>query len=478
MSSPRPHQCGHLTSKAAGQEGLRRLEPESELWSFAQTWIRRFHATEDENAAEKLIYLWVTVNAWASMVVPNLNRNHEDTYLVLSMAADPRFQNRFFSLLQTNPVFADRTRNLIGLAPVFQVLCLRNLGIDSWNDKRESRPAFIARVRDTYRRKHRLGELSGLNFEPKCAISHLDKGEEVPADWPHVIHMIYQIRCNLFHGGKAYDSSRYQLFIRLAYSILWDMWCEEMPQYMHLRSAGSRRPTSGSLQAPNQLQDSLTGVKSSGASHQADTAWDRILVRSGFHAPPCSDGFDLTNENQENRRFLAKILKAIGLPESFNGRVFSPPVERFDESAWLDAVERLHRGVEGSASGFDNIELGIMDTYMAGIVRWLNALGLLTEYSCDGHGQKPPRLDVEDHRQAGIVDACLVAVSNGRWRYKDGVITKEAVDRNLRRQHSPDRYWLLDVAEALFRNREALQGLVKKMAEIGARNAGSHMERP
>jgi len=77
-----------LTWKAKHQQGLERIQECSELWNFARSWIRKFLAARTDNASEKFIYLWVTINAWASMSVPDKTRNHEDAYLVHNIAAD------------------------------------------------------------------------------------------------------------------------------------------------------------------------------------------------------------------------------------------------------------------------------------------------------------------------------------------------------------------------------------------------------
>ena len=35
-----------------------------------------------------------------------------------------------------------------------------------------------------------------------------------------------------------------------------------------------------------------------------------------------------------------------------------------------------------------------MNFYMAGLVRWLDYIGIETSYSCDGHGERPPQIEV------------------------------------------------------------------------------------
>jgi hypothetical protein len=102
------------------------------LWNFARSWIRRFEATDEQNAAERLIYLWVTVNAWASQTVEDMTKNHIDAYLVHCMAKDSILARRFDEKYQVNEVFTKHVDEFLALAPVFQALWLRNNYIEPW----------------------------------------------------------------------------------------------------------------------------------------------------------------------------------------------------------------------------------------------------------------------------------------------------------------------------------------------------------
>ncbi|HHT9154980.1 MAG TPA: hypothetical protein ACFYD5_04115 [Candidatus Tripitaka sp. YC43] len=221
-------QCKQLISKAEGQGELNRIEQDSELWEFLKFWIIRTRKVDETNVVEKFIYHWISFNAWASQAVPDLARNHEDAYLIHSTAKAPEFQERFSRLFSTCYDFKKNVNEFVDLAPVFQVLWLKNNDINSWDEGRESRKNFIKRVRERgpYIRVRNKDKPA---FAPGCALDHLDKREPVPADWPHVLHMIYKVRCNLFHGGKEYDSSRDRKFIELADSILWAIWKQEIP---------------------------------------------------------------------------------------------------------------------------------------------------------------------------------------------------------------------------------------------------------
>jgi len=109
------------------------------------------------------IYLWVTINAWASMSVPDKTRNHEDAYLVHNIAADQAFNDRFAQLLERDE-FRQNVEKLLSLAPVFQVLWMRNNHVDGWDFDRESRLEFVHRVieRNPYNTSNK-GENSPLS---------------------------------------------------------------------------------------------------------------------------------------------------------------------------------------------------------------------------------------------------------------------------------------------------------------------------
>lgn len=117
--------------------------------------------------------------------------------------------------------------------------------------------------------------------------------------------------------------------------------------------------------------------------------------------------------------------------------------------------EKSHRGAEGG----DFSDLRIMDTYMAGIIRWINNIGIKTSNSCDGHGQCNPTIRVEDRTQKILLDSCLQLLSNGTWQYERNFIKRiTPVHRNIRTNQ--DRYELLDIAEKLYHNMEALSNYI------------------
>lgn len=407
----------NLTWKARNQSGLNRIPDNAEILRFAETWIKKFKDTHEDNFAEKFIYLWVTVNAWASMCVPDITKNHEDAYLIHSMAADPIFAKRFIKLSADNKEFKNKVDKFISLAPVFQVLWLRNNHIAPW-DMTESREEYVKQVRHQNPYHKGRDEQRYPAYTPACAFEHFDKDGHVPADWEHVIHMIYQVRCNLFHGGKSYDSQRDRCFIELAYFILWSMWKYELPDRYH-------------------------GV-----------AWRRLFVRSGFVFEEENGIFDFSRETRPNLDFLRGILKKMGLSEYLHDIVFSPPQKTGEEVLWIKAIEELHKGAEGG----DPEDLGIMDTYVAGVIRWTNKIGIKTWNSCDGHGARSTSIEITSTDDKIVFNNCLNLLSKGKWRYEGRSLHNTATP-SLRQIHY-DRLWLFDLAEKLYKNMEILESYV------------------
>jgi len=125
--------------------------------------------------------------------------------------------------------------------------------------------------------------------------------------------------------------------------------------------------------------------------------WNRILIRSGFRLRQDGESFDLSAEYLDNRKYLKKLYREYvvraGIDPASHKYIltpdrFVPGIAEVDEDIWLDTVESIHGGAEG---GYP-YELFILDTYMAGLVRAIDDLGLKTCYSCDGHDSEPPSI--------------------------------------------------------------------------------------
>jgi hypothetical protein len=243
-----------------------------------------------------------------------------------------------------------------------------------------------------------------------------------------VLSMVYQVRCNLFHGGKNYSSESDRQFITLAYKILWQVWMNEIPSRFF----------------------------------RAGMPWKRILVRSGFIFSQQGQSFIFSDETQDNKKYFTQLIQ-YGKFGIFTDDVFKPHSHNIDENLWLNAVDACHSGVEGGSPD----ELSIMDPYMAGIVRWLNKIGLQTTFSCDGHGQRPPRIEFSNHKESRLAVWVLVATGiNVRTQNRNLLFSDQNNDPDIPLQRTFDRGKLLNISEWIHDNMEALSETAKRMRQI------------
>lgn len=136
---------------------------------------------------EPFIYAWIAFNGWASCCT-DLD---QDRQIIEALSKSTELVQRFDQSLAESDAIrasADRFRSMW---PVFKVKDLRRRRIRMFQEMdRQSKIAHYF-------------QQGADNFAPLCYRRHMDSGEEVPLDWPHVLSAIYQVRCNLFHGDKA-----------------------------------------------------------------------------------------------------------------------------------------------------------------------------------------------------------------------------------------------------------------------------------
>ncbi|MBN2233353.1 MAG: hypothetical protein JW781_11135 [Deltaproteobacteria bacterium] len=205
----------------------------------------------------------------------------------------------------------------------------------------------------------------------------------------------------------------------------------------------------------------------SSSVNRTDISWPtQPQERIDPHAPGTFSGdtviaFARFSEPPDNLNYLNRVLHTANLDGCLHGDTFSPPATSFPESRWLRTVERCHGGGEGS-HGHD---LGCMDTYMAGLARWTNEIGIDTAGSCDGHGGVLGRPLIGSSPR-GCLRAVLGILSNGQWQLsdRDNYLTYRPPNPTLVSIY--DRYWLLDAAEAIHTKRERLELFVADYIEI------------
>lgn len=174
-------------------------------------------------------------------------------------------------------------------------------------------------------------------------------------------------------------------------------------------------------------------------------SWAQLFVRHGFRLVERKAGvFDCRVETEENITFLLECLRkgqiAFTYEPLLNELVMtSLPMS---EGGWIQVVDFKWRG-RGEGLYFRATEeapkVRELDTYISGIVRQLNRLGLYTDGSCDGHGRRPASIYMLRTEDVEVTAKVLLAAG-----------VKKVVDRGRHvRLLVKDRQQLLDVAEKL-----------------------------
>ena len=207
--------------------------------------------------------------------------------------------------------------------------------------------------------------------------------------------------------------------------------------------------------------------------------WERILIRTGFNAVRTDTGaFDLSDEMPYNRDFFSKLLQRLDLSDQFDGRMFQPLEEDFDEDLWLGAHDQLHGRAEGPDNeeiGFPTMRLDLLDTYLSGLLRWINAIGITTVISCDGHGERWPWISLRNTNDQKIFESILSILSGDQLIYdRTDLKPLNNQNQNARRSartslpapQSNFRFKLLEYSEIAHEHREALWVAVEGLRQV------------
>jgi hypothetical protein len=187
--------------------------------------------------------------------------------------------------------------------------------------------------------------------------------------------------------------------------------------------------------------------------------WRRILIRTGFNAIECGDHFDFSSETEDNRRYFNCLLQVSNVGGRFGGDLFYPLTPEINELTWLQTIEHNHGGAESGRKGFNNIELLIMDTFLAGLTRWLSYIGIENGCSCDGHGTKIPNWGPSDEADVIIFIQCLKQVSTDNILFmRPGRLCLPGPPSRTIENIRP---LLLDLAENIYAKRDDLADFVK-----------------
>lgn len=170
-------------------------------------WFRRAKQPgrfASKSPFEAFIFLWISFNGFASCVT----EEDRDAEMMRRLGTCPEMRGRFDRLLRSDKDFSSSVREFASLWPIFKVMDIRKTD-RAWSGL-STRPELVRYYLEEPR----------IRYEPNCFPFHRNQGEDIPLDWPHTIHTIYRVRCNLFHGDKSPQSEMDQLIVNMSFHVL------------------------------------------------------------------------------------------------------------------------------------------------------------------------------------------------------------------------------------------------------------------
>jgi len=184
--------------------------------------------------------------------------------------------------------------------------------------------------------------------------------------------------------------------------------------------------------------------------------WEKLLIWSGFRFKKINENnFSFLGiETNENLRYLKEILRKMNYEKYYRNGVFNPDNELASPEQWLNIIENLHSRAEGGS--YD--ELNIMDTYISGIIRTINEIGLKTHYSCDGHGREKSSIGFYSFEDSKYFAIILELISQDEYTFLNNSFIR------CDRKHM-ERKELLSIAKLLFYNKQVLAQYYRDLKE-------------
>ena len=135
-------------------------------------------------------FVWQSFNGFAACVT----RQDIEIDIVRRAANCPELTRRFGKLMAEDDGFRSAATEFAQSWPIFRAHDLRATGA-----------AFLPFATRADRIAHYLS-VGGLRHQPECFEAHQAEQGRVPIDWPHTLHAVYRVRCNLFHEKESLTS--------------------------------------------------------------------------------------------------------------------------------------------------------------------------------------------------------------------------------------------------------------------------------
>ncbi|MGH6953378.1 MAG: hypothetical protein ACREGL_04295 [Alphaproteobacteria bacterium] len=196
-----------MTAKPISFANFDNLHPDDN--KLILDWYCRAHqqrGCEPRASFEPFIYLWIAFNAWASCVT----ECDKDQKIIDKIASDSPLSKRFSSKLAESD-FSQAAGKFANLWPIFRVMDIRWLPEVDQQKVRcfQSNRSELIRF---------LSSKNGIQRRPE----NYERGKS--PTWDQSIRVIYQVRCNLFHGDKARNSESDSEIVDAAFKVLIRFW--------------------------------------------------------------------------------------------------------------------------------------------------------------------------------------------------------------------------------------------------------------
>ena len=194
------------SSNSVKHERFRALHPDGRR--LIQQWLARSGSEQSSTTGspfEAFIYLWIAFNGYASCVT----EEEQDSEMIRKLGNCGETRGRFHEAIVFNESFKKSVETFHEFWPIFKVHKLRRKGLIG--HIHATRRAQV----DAY-----LNECESTDYRPDCFSYHLERDEPTPADWPHTLNAIYQVRCNLFHGEKSLTTENDRFVVNQALNVL------------------------------------------------------------------------------------------------------------------------------------------------------------------------------------------------------------------------------------------------------------------